>query len=67
LINIIQPVEAITTALCGDKYFTASMVVSQVACMLVHLRLMVITERSLKELKKKLINSIEIRFADIES
>ena len=67
LIDILQPVEAATRMLSGDKYSTLSLVIPMISAMIVNLKKIKVCDDSLKTLKDTLITNIKTRFLNIET
>ena len=67
LINLLQPCEAATRMLSGDKYCTSSLVIPVVTSMLVSLRSITKLNTELIKIKMQLIKSIEKRFKNVET
>ena len=67
LIDILQPVEAATRMLSGDKYATLSLVIPMISAMIVKLKKIKVTDDSLKTIKDALIKNITNRFSDTET
>jgi hypothetical protein len=64
LIDILQPVEAATRMLSGDKYATLSLVIPMISAMIFKLKKIKVTDDSLKTIKDAMIKNITNRFSD---
>lgn len=66
LINILEPMEASTRILSGDKYSTISLIIPLITGLIVSLKSRKSSEIAVNKFRDHLVDSIKRRFADVE-
>ncbi|CAK1547969.1 unnamed protein product [Leptosia nina] len=66
LLNVLQPLEAATKEISGDKYCSSSKIIPLVHCMISKLKNLVIEESLIKDVQKRTLTEINKRMGAIE-
>ncbi|KAH9645948.1 hypothetical protein HF086_011410 [Spodoptera exigua] len=66
LLNVLQPLEAATKEISGDKYYSSSKIIPLVHCMISKLKNLVIEESLIKDVQKRTLTEINKRMGAIE-